>query len=114
MKIYFEDGRLDNPPFCDYHVNAAEGVRANIFKLDAIKEKEPNSVIYTNSIFAFDNTYAWDNELNRPEIYIRDSSGEFKNITEFTSRQLRVRFLSYELEAYLVMSAELGDYYGIY
>lgn len=75
MKIYFEDGRLDNPPFCDYHVNAAEGVRANIFKLDAIKEKELDSVIYTNSIFAFDNTYAWDNELNRPEIYIRDSSG---------------------------------------
>lgn len=50
MKIYFEDGRLDNPPFCDYHVNAAEGVRANIFKLDAIKEKELDSVIYTNSI----------------------------------------------------------------
>lgn len=26
MKIYFEDGRLDNPPFCDYHIDAAEGV----------------------------------------------------------------------------------------
>lgn len=89
MKIYFEDGRLDNPPFCDYAIDAAEGMRANISKLDIIKEKEPNSVIYTNSIFTFDNTYAWDNELNRPEIYIRDSSGEFKNITEFTSRQLK-------------------------
>lgn len=66
MKIYFEDGRLelDNPPFCDYHVNAAEGVKANIYKLDTIKEKEPDAVIYTNSIFAFCNTYAWDNELN--------------------------------------------------
>lgn len=89
MKIYFEDGRLDNPPFCDYHVDAAEGVMANIYWLDAIKEKIPDSVIYTNSIFAFDNTYAWDNELNRPEIYIRDSSGEFKNITEFTARLLK-------------------------
>ena len=56
MKIYFEDGRLDNPPFCDYHVDAAEGVMANIYWLDAIKEKVPDSVIYTNSIFAFDNT----------------------------------------------------------
>ena len=88
MKIYFEDGKLDNPPFCDYTVNAIEGVMANISKLDAIKEKEPDAVIYTNSIFAFDNKYAWDNKLNRPEIYIRDSSGEFENITEFTGRQL--------------------------
>lgn len=32
---------------------------------------------------------AWDNELNRPEIYLRDSSGEFKNITEFTARLLK-------------------------
>ena len=39
MKIYFEDGKLDNPPFCDYHVDAAEGVMANIYWLDAIKEK---------------------------------------------------------------------------
>lgn len=89
MKIYFEDGKIDNPPFCDYAIDAAEGVRANISKLDIIKEKEPDAVIYTNSIFAFCNTYAWDNELNRPEIYIRDSSGEFKNITEFTGRQLK-------------------------
>ena len=89
MRIYFEDGRLENPPFCDYAKDAAEGMRANISKLDIIKEKEPDSVIYTNSIFAFCNTYAWDNELNRPEIYIRDSSGEFKNITEFTGRQLK-------------------------
>ena len=89
MRIYFEDGRLENPPFCDYAIGAAEGMRANISKLDIIKEKEPDSVIYTNSIFAFCNTYAWDNELNRPEIYIRDSSGEFKNITEFTGRQLK-------------------------
>ena len=87
MRIYFEDGRLDSPPFCDYAIDAAEGVRANIYKLDAIKEKEPDAVIYTNSIFAFD--YAWDNKLNRPEIYLRDSSGEFKNITEFTGRLLK-------------------------
>ena len=72
-----------------FYDNQSEGMRANISKLDIIKEKEPDSVIYTNSIFAFDNTYAWDNEFNRPEIYIRDSSGEFKNITEFTSRQLK-------------------------
>lgn len=30
MKIYFEDGKLDNPPFCDYHVDAAEGVMVYI------------------------------------------------------------------------------------
>lgn len=48
MRIYFEDGRLDNPPFCDYAIDAAEGVRANIYKLDAIKEKDPDAIIYTN------------------------------------------------------------------
>lgn len=111
MKIYFEDGELDNPPFCDYAIDAAEGISANISKLDAIKEKVPDSVIYTNSIFAFDNTYAWDNKLNRPEIYIRNSSGEFKNITEFTGRQLKEGHNLAKLyiagEFNSVMSAEL-------
>ena len=48
-----------------------------------------NAAVGGNFKSTRDNTYAWDNELNRPEIYIRDSSGEFKNITEFTGRQLK-------------------------
>lgn len=39
MKIYFEDGRLDNPPFCDYHVDAAEGVMAKYIGWMLLKKK---------------------------------------------------------------------------
>ena len=49
-----------------------------------------NNIVYTNSIFAFDNRYAWNRELGLPEIYIRKSRrGEFVNITSLTKRELR-------------------------
>lgn len=94
MKIYFEDGDLVNsillPVHIDYKVDASRGVNANIDRLDALNETQPNAVIYTNSIFAFNNMYAWNEELKVPEIYIR--AGEhmvFTRIDKLTNRELR-------------------------
>ena len=94
MKIYFEDGELVSSgclPIDHYVVvNASSGVSTNINVLDDIKEHNPNAVVYTNSIFAFSNIYAWNEELKVPEIYIR--AGEhmtFTRIDELTDRELR-------------------------
>ena len=94
MKIYFEDGELVQSgylPFTRYIVvHAASGVSSNIAVLDDIKETEPNATVYTNSIFAFSNEYAWNEELKVPEIYIR--AGEhmiFTRIDKLTERELR-------------------------
>jgi hypothetical protein len=94
MKIYFEDGELvssDYLPIDHYIVvNAGSGVNNNIDVLDNIKKYNPNAIIYTNSIFAFSNIYAWNEELKVPEIYIR--AGEhmvFTRIDKLTTKELR-------------------------
>lgn len=94
MKIYFEDGELRHHtqiPFgVDLVVQAGRGVRQNIEILDLFAEQKPNAVVYTNSIFAFSNEYAWNEDLKVPEIYIR--AGEhmvFIRIDKLTSRELR-------------------------
>ena len=94
MKIYFEDGELvtsGHLPISNYiTINASKGVSRNIQSLNEIKEKYSNLIRYTNSIFAFDNTYAWNEELKVPEIYIR--AGEhmvFTRIDKLTNRELR-------------------------
>lgn len=94
MKIYFEDGNLVSSgylPITHYVVvNAVSGVTLNIRVLDDLKEFEPNATVYTNSICAFNNEYAWNEELKVPEIYIR--AGEhmiFTRIDKLTTRELR-------------------------
>jgi len=94
MKIYFEDGELVSSGYLPIDryivVNAGSGVNTNIKVLDDIKEYNPNAVVYTNSIFAFSNIYAWNEELKVPEIYIR--AGEhmlFTRIDKLTNRELR-------------------------
>ena len=79
MKIYFEDGELVSSGYLPIDryivVNAGSGVHTNINVLNDIKEHNPNAVVYTNSILAFDNKYAWNEELKLPELYIR--AGEY-------------------------------------
>ena len=94
MKIYFEDGQLVTSkylPITDYYaLNAADGPTHNRNMLDTIKECSPDRVIYTNSLIALSNEYAWNEELGVPEIYIR--AGEhmhFHRIDELTERELR-------------------------
>ena len=75
MKIYFEDGRLTMahslPTDCYVVLDASVGVTSIKNQLDYIQRVYPNAVIYTNSIIAFDNKYAWNEELKVPEVYIR-------------------------------------------
>lgn len=94
MKIYFEDGQLVTsgylPIDCYYAIDAKYGFSSNIAQLDTLRECGPDAIVYTNSIFAFSNEYAWNEELKAPEIYIR--AGEhmvFTRIDELTTRELR-------------------------
>ncbi len=94
MKVYFEDGKLVNtkllPEKPDFVIDAADGVSPCINMLDNLGENRKDCVVYTNSIFAFSNRYAWNEKLQLPEIYIRDNEhGAFTNITNFTNRTLR-------------------------
>jgi hypothetical protein len=94
MKIYFEDGDLISsiraPENYDYQVNAERGVTSNITRLDALNEKHPDAIIYTNSIFAFHNMYAWNEELKAPEIFIRaGEEGMWVRIDKLTTRELK-------------------------
>lgn len=94
MKIYFEDGELMHvslvPVEVDFKVDASNGVTRNIETLDLLNVCRHDATIYTNSIFAFNNIYAWNEELKVPEIYIR--AGEhmvFTRIDKLTNRELR-------------------------
>lgn len=94
MKIYFEDGELRHytqiPFEVDLAVQSNLGVSQNLYMLDEFLEHQPNATVYTNSILAFNNRYAWNKELKVPEIYIR--AGEhmvFTRIDELTNRELR-------------------------
>ena len=94
MKIYFEDGSLLSPNKLsisfDFTIDAASGVSTNIDTLDELQQREEDLVIYTNSIFAFDNRYAWNHELKVPEIYIRAGKHMlFTRIDKLTNRTLR-------------------------
>lgn len=94
MKIYFEDGplRLLRPQkiVYDFAINAANGPSWCIEQLKIAKENHPNCTIYTNSIWALDNTYAWNEELGVPEIYMRDvDTQHWWRIDDLTDRELR-------------------------
>jgi len=94
MKIYFEDGELKHHtqiPFeVDVVVQASRGVTQNIKMLDAFAEHSYDATVYTNSIFAFNNIYAWNEELGVPEIYIREADNMvFTRIDRLTNRKLK-------------------------
>lgn len=94
MTIYFEDGELRHvnliPVEVDFKVCASLGVSRNIEIFDFLNEKVQDAIVYTNSIFALHNMYAWNEELKAPEIYIRaGENGVFTRIDKLTNRELR-------------------------
>ena len=97
MKIYFEDGELlpvKRLSFkYDCKIDAKYGYSYCVKHLDALLNMgRSEMVIYTNSLIALDNQYAWNDELNVPEIYIR--AGEhmvFTRIDELTTREFKAR-----------------------
>lgn len=93
MKIYFEDGELTEPNSRNfryrYLIDAGYGFTKNNSLLNLIKEIDDKSAIYTNSLLALNNDYAWNDELGVPEIYIRNSNGNFTRIDKLTHKALR-------------------------
>jgi hypothetical protein len=95
MKIYFEDGKLLSwirsiPEKPTMEIDAGDGPTRNQHDLDLQRTYRPDSIIYTNSLIALSNEYAWNEELKVPEIYIR--AGEhmvFTRIDELTTRELK-------------------------
>ena len=92
MKIYCEDGELTRPNSVDfkydYLIDARYGYKNNAALLSCIKNLDNDASVYTNSLIALNNDYAWNKELEVPEIYlIKD--GEFVRIDMLTSKWLR-------------------------
>lgn len=93
MKIYFENGRLLSyvklPAERYYIVNARDGYSPCEETLRWIKDNDPEAVVYTNQITALSNFYAWNDELNAPEIYMRNEECEFTRIDELAYGKIR-------------------------
>ena len=93
MKIYFEDGELkgvlDEIPYIFLPLDATHGFSFCDNFLYKMKQTNYDAVIYTNMITALSNEYAWNKELEVPEIYIRNKDGIFTRIDELTQRMLR-------------------------
>ena len=94
MKIYFEDGTLRNPNNLpikpDYIIDATLGVTTCLNILENINETDNNCIVYTNSIIALNNEYAWDDNNKIPDIFIRKvEQTEFKHIDTLTEKCIR-------------------------
>ena len=89
MKIYFEDGELNREFKYDFIVDAKYGYTQNDCMLYYIKEEFYDDVsVYTNSLVALSNLYAWNNELKVPEIYLVRNN-DFVRVDKLTNRELR-------------------------
>lgn len=94
MLIFFEDGLLAHNDllghYYDYIVDAKYGYTQNVEKLDKILEEFPEAVIYTNSLVALNNKYCWNDDLETPDLYIREGWGlDFMRVDELTERQIK-------------------------
>ena len=97
MRIYFEDGGLRNGEEqrlgCDISIDAGDGYSNNNRILEILDKKtfDRNRVsVYTNSLVAISNSYCWNDETNRPEIYFRSpKTGDFVHVYELTNAKIR-------------------------
>ena len=94
MKIYFEDGELKNvfkeiPETVTLMLDAKYGFSECDYSLWKLTNINYDAVVYTNAITALSNRWAWNEELQVPEIYIRDKNGVFTRIDQLTPKMLR-------------------------
>ena len=92
MKIYFEDGELHRPNSINftygYLIDAKYGYTMNVSLLRTIKRLHNDATVYTNSLIALSNDFAWNEELGVSEIYL-NRNGEFIRIDKLTDKELR-------------------------
>ena len=93
MTIYFEDGEL-RPDFnlsftYTKRIDAGKGFSNNLKELDELMKSNPGATVYTNSLVALSNTYAWNETLKVPMIFVRPSpfSG-FSRIDYLTEKEI--------------------------
>ena len=96
MIVFFEDGPIANKTLVIdgqeilIKVDAGDGFTNCLNKFIAITNKLPfNTMVYTNSLDAFSNSWCWDDVKKIPMIYIRDKTHEWKLISDCTTRKLR-------------------------
>lgn len=107
MKIYFEDGELEEydeigewffvkeeehvikliKPI-HYVIDAKYGYTNNANKFIDIENEDNTAIVYTNSLLALNNRLAWNEDLKVPEIYLRIGSA-FERIDKLTNRELK-------------------------
>jgi hypothetical protein len=109
MKIYFEDGKLlpqDMLPFkYDHKIDAGEGYSYCEDALQYLRANEPRSVVYTNTITALCNIFAWNRDYGVFEIYMRcENDNAFHRIDKLTQRELR--------EAHNIMKMYMANEFG--
>lgn len=96
MKVYFEDGMLNDRTAWNLDrelqsvievLDASYGISTTKNVLDTLN---PDSVVYTNSLIAFNNKYAWNETLGVPEVYVRGGYSDWcwTRIDELTDREL--------------------------
>ena len=93
MTIYFEDGEL-KPDFnlsfkYNKRIDSGKGFSNNLEELDKLMKSNPGATIYTNSLVALSNKYAWNETLNVPMIFIRSNpfSG-FSRIDHLSKKEI--------------------------
>lgn len=96
MTIYFVNGNLKDDlfnvsipePFCV--VDAADGYSRCMLALTHIKSRKDNINVVTNFIEALDSDFCYNGSTNRFDLFIiSKTDGQWHNIQEFTSRELR-------------------------
>ena len=87
MKIYFEDGKLNNPPK-EAHVTVEAGNGATTCLNQLHQAEGSNLAVYTNFIWALNSNYHWNYSDGRSELYFR-KSGRWVNVHNMTRRIVR-------------------------
>lgn len=95
MKIYFENGELSPEIEFDFHVDyycdATYGYSQNVFDLNMYLNASKNAVVYTNSLAALSMKYAWNEEIQDFDIFMREHKGRpFKRISELYGGKIRI------------------------
>lgn len=87
MKVYFDEGKLVNPPK-ETHVTVDAGNGPVMCFEQLANAKSSKLPVYTNFVNAVDAKYTWNYKSNSTDLYFR-RNGKWVNCQSLTSRNLR-------------------------
>lgn len=91
MKIYFVDGYIDRrmkKHIADKTITVDAWLGLSVCKRNLDSLRKLDCAVLTNSSLALDNKYAWNEELEVPELYLFTDC-EWTRIDKLTDRKLR-------------------------